>query len=160
MSIVTSIKNVQLQQQAVTATISDFLIAKAVQSPVNTNKTDVAFGCLIKNIYISLDFCGLAASGVLATIDAYLIKNPGDNLTLPTANSVGGSNEKKFVFKQWRAMTMRNQDGNPPYHWEGWIKVPKRYQRMGIDDTFRLGISSTAGTTGHGSVMAIYKWFR
>ncbi len=56
-------------------------------------------------------------------------------------------------------MTMRNQDGNPPYHWEGWIKVPKRYQRMGTDDILQLIYATDAGV-GHWAGEAIYKWYR
>ncbi len=132
------------------------LIAKAVTAPSNTISTDCHRGGTIKAIWLSLDFCGLAASGVNQKTVAYLIKNPGDNLTEPGTFSVGTSNEKKFVIKMWSAMTMRNQEGNPPYHWEGWIKIPKRYQRMGTDDTWQyvIGVNSA---TGHSFVNAIYK---
>ncbi len=84
------------------------------------------------------------------------MKNPGANLLPPGAFAVGTSNEKKFVIKQWTQMTMRNQDGNPPYHWEGWVKIPKRYQRMGTDDTWELVIANNSGT-GHGYALCIYK---
>jgi len=60
----------------------------------------------------------------------------------------------------WRAMIMRNQDGNVPYHWEGWIKIPKRYQRMGTDDKWTISIACSAAVTGHASGMFIYKWYR
>ncbi len=93
-------------------------------------------------------------------MDLYLMKNPGDNLTPPSPISVGSSNEKKFVFKQWRFMVMRNQDGNTPFHWEGWIRIPKRYQRMGTDDTFHFADVVTSGVTGHLSGLFIYKWYR
>jgi len=89
-----------------------------------------------------------------------MMKNPGDNLVLPAPESVGTSNEKKFVFKQWKYMIMRNQDGNMPFHWEGWIKIPKRYQRMGTDDTLILGAECTTALTGHWSAQCIYKWYR
>ncbi len=135
-------------------------IAKAVTSPSPTVASDVSHGCIIQAIWVSIDFCGLAGSGVLTDIIAYLIKNPGANLTSPSAFSIGTSNEKKFVVKEWSYMAMRNQDGNPPYHWEGWVKVPKKYQRMGTDDTWRINMSCTAGTTGHGSTRVIYKWKR
>ncbi len=102
--------------------------------------------------------CGLAGTGVLQTCTAFMMKNPGNNLTSPTPRTEGSSNEKKFIFKTWNYMTMRNQDGNPPYHWEGWIKIPKRYQRFGADDNL---IITTACTTAaaHFSVMALYKWY-
>ncbi len=84
------------------------------------------------------------------------MKNPGNNLTPPGVGSVGTSNEKKFVFKSWSQMTMRNQDGNPPYHWEGWVKVPKRYQRMGTDDVFQIAYGTTTAA-GHIFANFIYK---
>ncbi len=131
-------------------------IAKAVNSPSNTVTTDCRHGATIKSIWISLDFCGLAATGVQQEISCYLFKNPGANLIPPGAFAVGSSNEKKFIFKQWIAMTMRNQDGNPPYHWEGWIKIPKRYQRLGTDDILQIVFGSDT-STGHGFFQAIYK---
>ncbi len=107
-----------------------------------------------------VDGCGLGGTGVLNDLDFYLIKNPGDNLTEPAPISVGTSNEKKFVFRQWHFMIMRNQDGNTPFHWEGWIRIPKRYQRFGTDDTLQLVHACTSGLTGHLSLMCIYKWYR
>ncbi len=132
------------------------LLAKAVTAPSNTITTDCHRGAIIKAIWCSIDFCGLAASGVRQNTMAYLIKNPGDNLTPPGVFAVGSSNEKKFVFKMWSQMTMRNQDGNPPYHWEGWVRIPKRYQRMGTDDTISYVIGTDADT-GHQIINAIYK---
>ncbi len=160
LTVVNSMKNVVQASIGVTSAIQDMLIAKAVTSPSPTTTTDVSHGCVIKAIWLSLDFCGLGGTGVLVVISAYLMKNPGDSLTLPSADAVGSSNEKKFVIKQWNQMAMRNQDGNPPYHWEGWIRIPRRYHRMGTDDTWRLGIECTPGVTGHGSIQAIYKWYR
>ncbi len=142
--------------QAVSTTTVNTIIAKAVTAPSNTIDTDCRRGGTIKAIWISLDFCGLAAAGVLQRTIVYLMKNPGANLTPPGVFAVGTSNEKKFVIKMWSQMTMRNQDGNPPYHWEGWIKIPRRYHRMGTDDTWV--ITSGANTsTGHLFANVIYK---
>ncbi len=141
---------------ALTSTIIAKVIAKAVTAPSNTVDTDCHRGGTIKAIWISLDFCGLGTSGALVNTAFYLMKNPGDNLTEPGVFAVGTSNEKKFVIKMWSQMTMRNQDGNPPYHWEGWIKIPKRYQRMGTDDTWQL-VGAISTSTGHGFANCIYK---
>ncbi len=141
---------------AVDATTKTLLIAKAVTAPSNTITTDCHRGGTIKAIWCSIDFCGLAATGVNQRQIAYLIKNPGDNLAEPGPLAVGSSNEKKFVFKMWSQMTMRNQDGNPPYHWEGWVKIPKRYQRMGTDDVIKLAIGANADN-GHFFGNFIYK---
>ncbi len=159
-AILTSIKNVHLAQTGITGTTDSETLAKAVTSPSPTVTNDVSHSCIIKALWITMDACGLGGTGVLNVFDMYLIKNPGANLTGPAPISVGSSNEKKFIFKQWRAMIMRNQDGNVPFHWEGWIKIPKRYQRMGTDDLLQLVFACTTGVTGHFAYQCIYKWYR
>ncbi len=158
--VINSIKNMMNGTAGITSATSTTLIAKAVNAPVNTVATDVSQGCLIKAIHVTFDLCGLGGTGVLNNMSTYLLKNPGDNLTPPNPFSVGTSNEKKYVIRHWFAMMMRNQDGNPPYHFEGWIKIPKIYQRMGTDDTWSLNTTCTSGLTGHFSTECIYKWYR
>ncbi len=153
---INSEKHIVDKSVSLTTTNTVTLLAKAVTAPSNTVDTDCHRGGNIKAIWVSIDFCGLAATGVLQKTLAYLIKNPGDNLLPPGVFAVGTSNEKKFVCKMWTQMTMRNQDGNPPYHWEGWVKLPKRYQRMGTDDTWSI-VWATNSDTGHGYVNVIYK---
>ncbi len=156
---VDSNKNVAEIQNSIGVAIQNETLAIAKDSASNTTANEVERGCAIKAIWLSFDVCGLDASGVLQKTGLYLMKNPGANLTAPGVFSVGTSNEKKFIFKQWQFMTMRNQDGNPPFHWEGWIKIPKRYSRMGADDLIHLthGCSQAVGhITGH----AIYKWYK
>jgi len=158
--IINSIKNYHVQQVGITSANTVVTIAKAVNSPLSTVSNDTSNGCIIKAIYVTLDVCGLGGTGVLNVADIYLAKNPGNNLTLPSPLSYGTSNEKKFIFRTWRAMIMRNQDGNVPYHWEGWVKIPKRYQRMGVDDTLQLVGVCSAAVTGHLSSSYLYKWYR
>ncbi len=153
---INSEKHVVDFESATSSTQTLNLVAKAVTAPSNTVDTDCHRGGHIKAIWISLDFCGIGTSGVNIRTVVYLIKNPGDNLTEPGVFAVGTSNEKKFVIKMWSQMTMRNQDGNPPYHWEGWVKIPKRYQRMGTDDTWQLASGMNAGS-GHLFANCIYK---
>jgi len=158
--VVNSIKNVTFHGAGMLGTVQNTILAKAVTSPAPTNQTDVSHGCIIKAIFVSLDLCGLGGTGVLNNASAYLMKNPGNNLTPPSPFSQGTSNEKKFIIKSWHAMIMRIQDGPNPYHWEGWIKIPKRYQRMGTDDIWQVAFINTATLTGHFSMMTIYKWLR
>ncbi len=160
MPIVNSIKNHVSVAAATSGTATVHIIAKAVNTPLSTVNSDVSQGCIIKAVWVTLDVCGLAGTGVANNFSAYVSKNPGANFVLPSPFSVGTSNEKKFVFKQWQAMIMRIQDGPNPYHWEGWIKIPKRYQRMGTDDILSLSIVNTAAVTGLMSAMFIYKWYR
>ncbi len=160
LNVINSIKNVRNSQFGITSTNTVVDIAKAVTSPAPTVQSDVSHGCVIKALWCVIDVCGLAGTGVLNVFDGFLFKNPGANLTAPAVVSQGTSNEKKFVFKSWRQMIMRNQDGIYPYHWEGWVKIPKRYQRMGTDDILQFIVACSAGTTGHCSVQFIYKWYR
>ncbi len=160
LNVVNSIKNVISGQGGMTTTETAIEIAKAVDTPVSaTGPTEVSQGSVIKAIWVSLDVCGLAGSGVLQRTGIYLFKNPGANLTIPSTFSVGTSNEKKFVIREWQYMTMLQTEGVNPNHWEGWIKIPKRYQRMGTDDLWQL-VHEVSGATGHIVTKFIYKWYR
>ncbi len=160
MAVINSIKNVVSGQGGISTTETAIEIAKAVDTPASaTGPSEVSQGSIIKAVHVSLDVCGLAGTGVLQRTGCYIIKNPGANLTIPSAFSVGTSNEKKYVFKQWQYMTMRNQDGINPNHWEGWLKIPKRYQRFGTDDVLSL-VHEVSGSTGHIVTQFIYKWYR
>ncbi len=155
--IINSVKNEFNNAFGVTGSTQTQIFADAVNAP--TSNKEVMRGSIIKAVWFSFDVCGLGGTGVLNNFFAYMFKNPGSNLTAPDPTAVGISNEKKFVFKSWSAMIMRNQDGNAPYHWEGWVKIPKRYQRMGINDTLSIVIICTSGVTGHTKMEFIYKWF-
>ncbi len=157
---VDSMKNYVTVNAGLSSTLLETLIAVAQDNPTTAVTRDVSRGCTIKAIYLFIDVCGLGGTGVLNVADYYLWKNPGANLTAPQPITYGSSNEKKFIFKTWSFMIMRNQDGNMPFHWEGWVPIPKRYQRMGTDDTFSIVSQSTSGVTGHISVRALYKWYR
>ncbi len=156
MVTINSEKHIVDVTEALTTTVTKSLVAKAVTAPSNTVDTDCHRGGQIKAIWISLDFCGIGTTAVNNKCVVYLMKNPGDNLNEPGVFAVGTSNEKKFVVKMWSQMVMRNQDGNPPYHWEGWVKIPKRYHRMGTDDTWQL-VAGLSGETGHLFANMIYK---
>ncbi len=160
LNVINSIKNSITSSFGTSGTTGTVVIAKAVNTPASTVATDVSQGCIIRAIYCIIDGCGLGGTGVLNIQQFYIIKNPGNNLTVPDPKSVGTSNEKKFVFKEWQFMIMRNQDGNVPFHWEGWLRIPKRYQRMGTDDLLTFVHANTAALTGHMSVKFIYKWYR
>ncbi len=133
-------------------------ISNAIDTPVIGTNNAVNRSCTIKAVWLSIDVCGLAATGVLQTTRFYIMQNVGANLTPPVPGTEGTSNEKRFIFKTWNAMTMRNQDGNTPYHWEGWVKIPKRFQRQAQDDQLTLVFRATTAA-GHLSFVAIYKWF-
>ncbi len=152
-------KNVHEIAQSTGTTAANEILAIAVDTAVTSADNQVQRGANIGAIHLQFDVCGLAATGVRQRTSLYLMKNPGANLTAPGVFTVGTSNEKKFIFKQWDFQTMRNQDGNPPFHVDEWIKIPKRYQRMGTDDLLHLTFA-TDTAAGHLSGKCIYKWYR
>ncbi len=135
-------------------------LALAVDSADNTVVTQVTRRCKIFKLWVEIwaSATALVAEGVTTTFDAYIIKNPGANLTNPGATVVGSSNEKKFVFKQWKGLVGSRKEGFPAYSWKGWIKVPKVYQRMGTDDVLQL-VFLFAGVNGLLCGNIIYKWY-
>ncbi len=150
-----------LTGSTVTASNNIIIIALTVDNALLATATQVERGCTINNVWMSLDVCGLNATGINNQIAMYIMKDPGTNLTPPLASTEGTSNEKKFIFWERQAMVMRNQDGNNPYHWEGWIKIPKVYRRFGADDRLLLLIRNTTPTsTGHFTCQFIYKWYK
>ncbi len=158
--VVNSMKNSLTITGSLAATPDVKNIAKAVNSPSSASAPEeVVHGSVIKAIWITLDACGLGGTGVANNLSAFLMKNPGASLTPPDPTSVGTSNEKKFVIKEWHAMIMDIRDGPNPVHWEGWIKIPKRYHRMGTDDTWIISLRSGAAVTGLYSLKVIYKWY-
>ncbi len=160
LQVVDSNKNVVDFSANPSTTIASTTLVLTKDTATNTVANEVSRGSKLFRIWLSFDICGLDASGVRQKIGLYLIKNPGTNFgTIPGVFVVGTSNEKKYVIKQWSYMTMRNQDGNPPNHWEGWIKIPKIYQRNGADDIWTLAFQSDT-TTGHLTGQCIYKWFK
>ncbi len=160
--IINSIKNVQsVVTPAAVSTTAFVLIAKAVNTPLSTVATDVSQGCKIKAIWceIWIQSSAVAAEGISVFVDAYIWKNPGANLTAPAPTSVGTSNEKKFVFKQWKGLIGSRTQGTPFYFWKGWLRIPKIYQRMGTDDLLQL-VFRSEGTASLLCSEFIYKWYR
>ncbi len=162
MSVINSIKNMPnfFDASAAGADASS-IIAKAVTSPSPTVATDVSHGCKIFRIWVEIwiSASATATEGVTTGVDAYIIKNPGNNLTNPSPGSVGTSNEKKFVFKTWKGLIASRKEGFPPYTWRGWVKIPKVYQRMGTDDVLYFVFKPT-GVQAIACINFIYKWFR
>ncbi len=135
-------------------------VAKSVNAADNTVAPEVTRGSHVKAIWAELTFRPIAESavGISTTIDAYMFKNPGFNLTSPNPGTTGTSNEKKFVFKEWRSLIGPHTLGNLPYKWSGWIRIPKRYQRMGTDDKIQM-IFLFTGVAGISCSKFLYKWY-
>ncbi len=157
--IVNSIKNtVDIIAAAAASTNLPLDIAIATDTHITSVRTSVTQGCLLKAIWIEFWYYGLSAGETNDIFDAYLFKNPGTNLTPPNPGTVGSSNEKKYVIREWRGLAGLKSLGGKPYVQQGrWFKIPKRYQRMGTDDKWTFVVRTP--TTGNICFKAIYKWY-
>ncbi len=142
-----------------TTVATDLVIA--VDSASNTSVKEVTRGCKIKAIWLEYTarLSATTTVGVSTLFEAYLMKNPGDNLTGPSPASTGSSNEKKFIFREWKSFLGAQTEGSNPYHFRGWIKIPRIYQRFGADDTLQFIYRST-GLASVYCMRAIYKWYK
>ncbi len=93
--------------------------------------------------------------------NVYLIvtKNPGGNITVPTANTVGSSDDKRFVIHQEMLMLQNVAGGNPRTLFNGVIAIPKGYRRFGPNDTLVVSMLAPQLTV-LSCVQVHYKEFR
>ncbi len=158
---VNSMKNIVYTSGATSTTQVDVDIVDTQDSATLAVADDVERGCSIKAIWVSVSLCSTFTSALNGQTVFYLIKNPGANLTLPSPSTEGTSNEKKFIFFSRQAMVMRIQEGGNVYHWEGWVKIPRVYQRMGSNDKITFSVRNVVSAqTGHFTAQFIYKWYK
>ncbi len=159
-TIVDSNKNVKEGIDGIVASTNLVkILALTVDSATNTVTTQVERGCHIYRIWLEFWVYTTDVTDTTAQFNMLIGKNPGANLTLPNPGTVGSSNEKKFIFKEWKGLLAAKSVGGLPYSWKGWIKVPKVYQRMGADDTIEI-VARIEGVAGNICHKAIYKWFK
>ncbi len=156
--IIVSIKNdVDIISAVAASTNLQLDLAIADDVHATATRTSVVNGCQLKAIWIEFWYYGLSAGETNDIFDAYLMKNPGNNLTPPNPGTIGSSNEKKFIIRSWRGLAGLKSLGGYPYRQQGrWFKIPRRYQRIGTDDRWQFVIRSP--TTGNICFKAIYKW--
>ncbi len=146
---------------AAAGTTTQIDIADTQDSATLAVADDVERGCLIKAVWLEFWVRPTAevAVGITEVFVAYVIKNPGFNLTPPNPATVGTSNEKKFIFKEWKGLIHAATQGVQPYSWKGWIKIPKLYQRMGANDKLTF-VFRVDGVNSLMCMKIIYKWYK
>ncbi len=159
--IIDSNKNIVPNVTALVAgTRSGITIAVAKDAPVGTAATEVKRGCALKAIWCEfwVSLSAEPAVGLTTIVDIYIWKNTGTNLTPPDPGTVGTSNEKRWVLKNWKGITGARTQGYPGYSWKGWIKIPRGFQRMAQDDVWQLQCLAT-GTNALICTNFVYKWY-
>ncbi len=133
-------------------------LIEAVDAPTVAVVDSVETGSSISSIFLNVQVAG-TGTGALANVYMYIMKNPGANLSLPQANTVGASDEKRFIIHQEMIMTEKNTTAIPRTLFKGVIKIPRGYKRFGIKDKLQIALLSP-GVTYEFCIQCIYKEFR
>ncbi len=149
---------IDVQQGGVAGTQNVNTLAVANDDPSLSAATQVETASIINGIYLKVE-ANATSSAALANFYIMIVKNPGNNLTFPNANTVGTSNNKKFVIHQEMVMFQQQTNSNPRTVFNGVIVIPKGYRRMGPDDRIQL-YTFAPGVNTNQCVQCHYKEFR
>ncbi len=120
-------------------------VINTVDAPVLATTNQVETASTVHGIYLRLEALHSAGVG-LPNFYMIVMKNPGANISVPQANAVGGTDEKRFVIHQEMVMLSGDAgNGLPRTIFNGVIKIPKGYKRFGPKD--KLQVAVRAGTT-------------
>ncbi len=154
------IKHVIDAEGSATATIASVNLVKAVDSPVLGSPTQVVTGSKVNGIYLHAEVSHTGGTG-RPNIYMIIMKNPGNNLTIPDPTAVGTDDNKRFVIHQ-EMILMSGDAGNglPRPIFNGVIAIPKGYRRFGPNDVLTFSIITKGAVTGDWCLQAHYKEFR
>ncbi len=155
-----SLKHIVDIQGALTAGAQTLnFIADTVDNPVTTvSPQQVATASTVNSFFLNVQ---VAAAEAIALANVYMAvwKNPGNNLTMPQANLVGISDNRRHVIHQDMMMLQKNVAGIPRTLFKGVIRIPKHMRRFGIDDSLVLALFSP-GNDMEFCMQAIYKEYQ
>ncbi len=129
-----------------------------VDAPVATSPNQVQTGATVNSIFLNVEV-NATSSAALANVYLAVFKNPGSNLSLPSPNVVGSSNNKKYAIHQEMVMMQQQTNSNPRTLFKGVIRIPRGYRRCGPNDEITLSILAP-GVNVNVCVQCIYKEFR
>ncbi len=121
------------------------VLALASDTPDLATTNECQTGSTVNGIYLKIEVASneVATAGLIPNVYLIAFKNPGGNLTMPAANAVGASDNKRFIFHQEMVMIENSgKGGNARILFNGVLAIPKGYRRMGPNDTISVGILS------------------
>ncbi len=143
----------------------DLSFAQEVKTTGQSNRVQV--GCRVSSLFLSVELAGSNAYGGVARVYMGVAKNPGGNLIFPNLDSIGVSDNRKFYIHQEMLMVTRQATSGAGGDWRfprtifhGVIRVPRQYQRQGMNDKIVLELqNANAEATGSSDwcVQCIYK---
>ncbi len=161
-----SIKHVVDSQDIIPAgTAIDKLLVSAVDNPLRTNAADVTNGAHVSSMFLNIAIIASAdAVGLVQNAYMYTFLNPSgliSSANFPAVNAVGLSKVRNKIFHQEMTMLSDTADSIPTTLFKGVLKIPKKAQRMGIDDEISVRIGSPSGGPEiTACVQCIYKEYK
>ncbi len=147
---------VDLQGGLIVNTQAEEILVDATDAPVAaTNPQEIENTSSINAVFLNVQVAA-TSTAALANVYMYVAKNPGNNLTMPNANAVGKSDNRRHVLHQEMIMTEKNTTAIPRTLFKGVIKIPRGKQRFGVDDRLSIFLLSP-GTTYDYCIQCIYK---
>ncbi len=163
---VTSIKHVIDTNGALSAggqSITD--VIASVDNPLKTTSNQCATTSVVKSIYLRVEVIGKDSAGGVDNVYMYVFKNPANDLGNPAVDAIGVSDKRKFVIHQEMMMLdfKGTTSGFPRTLFKGVIKIPRHYQRNGVDDRLQVVLGHRPGEGTQLTefcLQCIYKEFR
>ncbi len=122
------------------------IVVLAKDAPVLSGTTEVETASKVYGLYLKV-ICAsnqVTEAGAIPNVYMFVAKNPGGNLSFPAGNAVGANDNKRFVIHQEMVMLQNQVSGNPTTIFNGVIKIPKGYARMGPNDQVFVSVLSPA----------------
>ncbi len=124
-------------------TVLPIVIADATDTPTISATKSVETGAKVNGIYLRVEVASNEAIDLGAIPNVYMMvyKNPGNNVTMPAPNVVGGSDNKRFVIHQEMSMIEnKGQGSNARTLFNGVIVIPRGMRRFAPDDQLAMDV--------------------
>ncbi len=127
---------------------------------VDAGDTSIPQACHVYGIYLSL-YAVLDGTEDANTpiVDWYVSFNPGTALTMPEPGATGGNEFRRFILHEGKGLLSFDSEAGPRKLFEGVIKIPRKFQRIGRDDALQLRIL-TENHAGFFCMKSIFKFYR
>jgi len=133
-------------------------LIRATDTPAIGVTNEVQTGSTVNAIYLNVEAYATTAAA-LSNVYMAVVKNPGNNLTFPNINVIGGNDNKRYVIHQEMKMLEQSVNGNPRTIFNGVIVIPRGYRRMGPDDALQI-LLFAPGVNINACLQCHYKEFR
>ncbi len=141
-------------------TTTDFVVATTVNDYTGTTN-NVPIACHIKAIWVEYSYQS-SETPTGGRVDMFMCKVPGVTgvAGFPVPGATGGDVHRRFIFLERKGLFNLSSDafglGSTARGFSGWVKIPRRYQRMAEGDDFVIRIGSSSDYSA--CVKCIYKW--